>query len=185
MGAHDWTGLEEQETAMGVVGVAQGVQYLVFELGSGAFAVEVAKVREILDYTTITKVPGAPEFVRGVIKVRGRVVPVADLGRKFGLTATEESIDTCILVLEVACAGKTIMLGVLADSVEEVIEFTSEQIETGSHGGTGIHAGFIKGIAQRDEQVLMLLDIDRVFTSDELATVRGDNGGVAGGSYAP
>src|SRR5512139_388478 len=102
-------------------------QYLTYKLGEEVFALDISKVREILDYTTITKVPRTPEFMRGVINVRGSVVPVVDLRLKFGMTQTERTLGTCIIVLEIAVEGETIVLGALADSVQEVIELEPEQ----------------------------------------------------------
>lgn len=97
-------------------------QYLTFTLAGEVFAVDVAKVREILEWSSITKVPQTPGFMRGVINLRGSVVPVIDLRQKFGMPETERSIDTCIIVVEVETAMETLVLGMLADSVQEVFE---------------------------------------------------------------
>lgn len=146
-------------------------QYLTFGLSSEVFAVEVGKVREILDYTTITKVPRTPEFMRGVINVRGSVVPVVDLRLKFGMTETERTLGTCIIVLEIALEGETIILGALADSVQEVIELESEQIEPAPRIGVRIRNEFIRGMGKTDNGFIMILDIDTVFSTDELDMV--------------
>lgn len=146
-------------------------QYLTFGLSSEVFAVEVGKVREILDYTTITKVPRTPEFMRGVINVRGSVVPVVDLRLKFGMTETERTLGTCIIVLEIALDGETIILGALADSVQEVIELESEQIEPAPRIGVRIRNEFIRGMGKTDNGFIMILDIDTVFSTDELDMV--------------
>lgn len=146
-------------------------QYLTFGLSSEVFAVEVGKVREILDYTTITKVPRTPEFMRGVINVRGSVVPVVDLRLKFGMTQTERTLGTCIIVLEIAVDGETIVLGALADSVQEVIELESEQIEPAPRIGVRVRNEFIRGMGKTDSGFIMILDIDMVFSSDELDMV--------------
>jgi purine-binding chemotaxis protein CheW len=155
-------------------------QYLTFGLSSEVFAVEVGKVREILDYTTITKVPRTPEFMRGVINVRGSVVPVVDLRLKFGMTQTERTLGTCIIVLEIAVEGETIVLGALADSVQEVIELEPEQIEPAPRIGVRVRNEFIRGMGKTDSGFIMILDIDTVFSSGELDMVveAGDGNGV-------
>lgn len=162
--------------------ITKTYQYLTFGLSSEVFAVEVGKVREILDYTTITKVPRTPEFMRGVINVRGSVVPVVDLRLKFGMTQTERTLGTCIIVLEIAVEGETIVLGALADSVQEVIELEPEQIEPAPRIGVRVRNEFIRGMGKTDSGFVMILDIDTVFSSGELDMVleAGDgNGGVA------
>lgn len=156
---------------MAVEGITKTNQYLTFGLSSEVFAVEVAKVREILDYTTITKVPRTPEFMRGVINVRGSVVPVVDLRLKFGMTRTERTLGTCIIVTEIAVEGETIVLGALADSVHEVIELEPEQIEPAPRIGIRVRNEFIRGMGKTDNGFIMILDIDRVFSTDELDMV--------------
>src|SRR5512137_1772554 len=98
--------------------ITETTQYLTFRLDEEIFALDVAKVREILEYSTVTKVPQTPDFMRGVINLRGSVVPVIDLRLKFGMTATEQTVNTCIIVTEVGMEGETILLGALADSVQ-------------------------------------------------------------------
>ena len=114
---------------MAVSGISDTRQYLTFKLGEEVFAVDVAKVREILELTPITKVPKTPEFMRGVINVRGSVVPVVDMRLKFGMPRAKETINTCIVVMEVDMDGETSVIGALADSVQEVSEFQPEHIE--------------------------------------------------------
>lgn len=156
---------------MAAEGITKTNQYLTFGLSSEVFAVEVGKVREILDYTTITKVPRTPEFMRGVINVRGSVVPVVDLRLKFGMTRTERTLGTCIIVMEIAVDGETIILGALADSVREVIELEPEQIEPAPRIGTRVRNEFIRGMGKTDTCFIMILNIDTVFSSDELDMV--------------
>jgi purine-binding chemotaxis protein CheW len=151
------------------VGITETGQYLTFKLGDEVFALDVAQVREVLDLTTITKVPGTPDFMRGVINVRGSVVPVMDLRLKFGLTKTEKSQDTRIIVMELNMEGDLTVLGTLADSVDEVINLEADQIEPPPKIGMKWRTEFIKGIGKRNELFIILLDIDRVFSSDELA----------------
>ena len=114
---------------MSVSAITGITQYLTFILAEEIFALDVATVREILDFTTVTKVPQTPEFMRGVINLRGSVVPVMDLRLQFGMSATEKTVNTCVIVVEMALAGETMVLGLLADSVQEVIDLEQELIE--------------------------------------------------------
>ena len=154
---------------MSVAGITETVQYLTFKLSDEVFALDVAKVREILEITNITKVPQTPDFMRGVINLRGSVVPVIDMRLKFGMSATEQTVNTCIIVVEINMEGDTVVLGALADSVQEVVEMEPESIESAPHIGTKLNTDFIKGMGKVDERFVMILDIDRVFSSDELA----------------
>ncbi len=149
-------------------------QYLTFKLGDEIFALDVAKVREILDFTTVTKVPMTPEFMRGVINLRGNVVPVIDMRLKFGMPKTEKTVDTCIVVVEVNLNNDTTILGALADSVQEVVELEPDQIEPAPRIGTRLRTDFIHGMGKHNEQFIMILDIDNVFTLDDLAIVQGE-----------
>ena len=152
--------------------ISEPVQYLTFKLAEETFALDVAKVREILEQTNITKVPQTPDFMRGVINLRGSVVPVIDMRLKFGMSATEQTVNTCIIVVEVKLEDEVIVLGALADSVQEVIEMEPNQIEAAPHIGTSLNADFIKGMGKHDGRFIMILDIDKVFTSEELLTVQ-------------
>lgn len=148
-------------------------QYLTFNLSDEVFAVDVGRVREILEITSITKVPQTPDFMRGVINLRGSVVPVIDLRLKFGMTETERTVNTCIIVVEVNMDGETIVLGSLADSVQEVIEMESQQIEAALHIGTHLNTDFIKGMGKHDSRFVMILDIDKIFSGADLEAVTG------------
>ncbi len=148
-------------------------QYLTFTLDKEQFAVDISKVREVLEFTSATKVPRTPDFMRGVINLRGSVVPVVDLRLKFGMARTERTIDTCVVITEVEANGEKIVLGALADSVQEVIELEAKNIEPPPKMGTRVNIDFIRGIGKREEQFLIILDIDRVLTEDELRSVAG------------
>jgi purine-binding chemotaxis protein CheW len=158
---------------MSVAEITETRQYLTFKLGDGVFATDVAKVREVLDLTTITKIPRTPDFMRGVINLRGNVVPVVDLRLCFEMTKTEKTVNTCIVVVEILMEGESTVIGALADSVEEVIDLEPEQIEPAPRIGAQIRTDFIKGMGKRDSQFIMILDMDRVFSADELSVVRG------------
>ena len=157
---------------MSVATIVEVKPYLTFTLDDELFSVEVSKVREVLDFTTITKIPRTPEYMRGVINLRGSVVPVIDLRLKFGMSRTENKRNTCIIVLEINSEDETIILGALADSVQEVYELEPDQIEPAPKFGTKFKAEFLRGMGKRDEKFLMILDIDKVFTSEELAIVQ-------------
>ncbi len=167
---------------MSVAGIAESAQYLTFKLLDENFAVDVAKVREILDYTPATKVPGTPDYMRGVINVRGNVVPVLDMRLKFGLDKTDRTVDTCIVVMEIAVDGDTAVLGALVDSVQEVFEIDPGQIEPPPRIGTRWRTEFIKGIGKRNGELIIILDIDRIFASDEVTRIHDASGN---GSMAP
>jgi purine-binding chemotaxis protein CheW len=147
----------------------QTTQYLTFRLDREVFAVDVAKVREILDFTPATKVPATPDFMRGIINVRGNVVPVVDMRLKFGMSATEKTVDTCIVIMEMAANEDITVLGALVDSVQEVFELEASMIEPPPKMGTGYRVEFIKGIGKHNDELIMILDIDRVFSTDEAA----------------
>ena len=153
----------------------EATQYLTFVLAEEVFAVDVARVREILEITTITKVPQVPDFMRGVINLRGCVVPVIDLRLKFAMEETAQTVNTCIIVVEVMMDGENIVLGALADSVQEVIEMEPSQIEAAPHIGTHLKTEFIKGMGKHDGRFVMILDIDKVFSSVEMAAVQGQD----------
>lgn len=147
-------------------------QYLTFKLDDEVFGLAIGKVREVLDFTTITKVPRTPEYMRGVINLRGSVVPVVDLHLKFGLAQTEKTVNTCIIIVEISMEGEITVLGALADSVQEVVELEPEQIEPAPKIGTKLNTEFIKGMGKREDQFIILLDIDKVFSNDELTQVQ-------------
>jgi purine-binding chemotaxis protein CheW len=143
-------------------------QYLTFKLGEELFALDVTQVQEVLDVTAITKVPRSADFMRGVINVRGNVVPVADLRVKFGLPPIETTLDTRIVVMEIVIDNETTVLGALADSVHDVMDIGRDQIEPAPRIGAKKDARFIKGIGKQDEQFIIILDIDKVFSSEEI-----------------
>ncbi|MDD2563561.1 MAG: chemotaxis protein CheW [Salinivirgaceae bacterium] len=143
--------------------------YLSFRLGEETFATDVQKVLNILELKPITKVPHAPEFMRGVINLRGNVLPVIDMRVKFGMGKIETSVDTCIIVLNVAINGEEVMLGILVDAVSEVLEIDENLIEPSPSIGTRYKAEFLKGMWRNGEDsFIMLLNIDLIFSTDEV-----------------
>jgi purine-binding chemotaxis protein CheW len=143
-------------------------QYLTFKLDQELFAVDIGKVREVLEFNTMTKVPRTPDFMRGVINLRGSVVPVVDVRLKLGLGTTDKTIDTCVVISEVAVDGESTVLGALVDSVQEVIDLDANHLAPPPHLGARIDSSVIRGMGKRDDQFIMILDLDRVFTAEEL-----------------
>jgi purine-binding chemotaxis protein CheW len=150
--------------------IIEADQYLTFTLGEEQYAVDVSQVKEVLEMQPITRIPNTPPYMRGVINVRGGVIPILDLRKKFGMEEVEETVDTSIVVLEVHAGEETITVGTVADTVQEVIELPGERIEPTPRIGTKLDTAFIKGLGKHEEQFLIILDIDKVFTDAELRT---------------
>jgi purine-binding chemotaxis protein CheW len=157
---------------MSAAGIIETTQYLTFKLEDEVFALDISKVREVLDFTTITKVPRTPEFMRGVINLRGSVVPVVDLRLKFGMSKTEKTLNTCIIITEVTVDGETTIVGTLADSVREVMNLEPDHIEPAPKIGTKLNVEFIKGMGKQGEHFTIIIDIDKIFSTEELALVQ-------------
>jgi purine-binding chemotaxis protein CheW len=149
--------------------ITEMTQYLTFRLAEEVYALDIAKVREVLDFTTVTKVPRTPEFMRGVINLRGSVVPVVDLRLKFGMSITEVTVDT-----------DTTVLGVLADAVQEVMDLQPEDISAPPKIGTKLRTEFITGMGKREDRFIILLDIDKVFSVEDLSLVQAAEKDAAG-----
>jgi purine-binding chemotaxis protein CheW len=153
---------------MSVTKITQVRPYLTFKLGDEVFAQDVGQVREVLEVPAITKVPHAPDFMCGVINLRGNVVPVVDLRLMLGMSKSQPTIDTCIVVTEVMSEGETMVLGTLVDAVQEVFELEPEQIEPVPRLGMKLRTEFIQGMGKHNEHFLIILDIDKIFSPDEL-----------------
>lgn len=148
----------------------QSLQVLTMALDGEVFAIEAEMVREILDLIPVTAVPNAQPFVGGLINVRGKVVPLVDLRIKFGLPPVPATIDTRIVVIEVAAGGGPMVIGILADKVFEVAEATAASLEAPPRIGMGLRAEFIRCIGKRDAGFVIVLDIERIVTPDERRT---------------
>jgi purine-binding chemotaxis protein CheW len=146
-------------------------QYLTFTLGDEVFALDIASVREVLEYTSITKVPRTPKYIRGVINLRGRAVPVVDVRLKFGMPETPRTVNTCIIIVEVSLGDEQIVLGALADSVKEVLDIEPKDIEPAPRMGTAIKADFIQGIGKQGDDFIIILEINKVFNEEELSLI--------------
>ncbi len=156
---------------MSISEITETALYLTFQLEEELFALDVSQVREILDLTSITKVPKAPEFMLGVINVRGSVVPVVDLRTKFGLPMTDTTVDTRIIIMETRLGDRLTVLGAVADSVNDVVELEPGQIQEPPSLGNRWKSEFINGIGKRGDQFIILLNVDRLFSSDDLLMV--------------
>ena len=155
---------------------SESVQYLTFTLDGEAFATEITKVREVLEYTEVTRVPRTPEFMQGVINLRGNVVPVIDLRLQFGMAVCENTVDTCIIIIEVNIDGHVTVLGALADSVQEVIELRADQMEPAPALGTRVNNKFIQAMGKtHDERFIIVLDMDNVFSLEQIQQVESSN----------
>jgi purine-binding chemotaxis protein CheW len=141
--------------------------YITFKLGDELFAIDVARVREVLDLSEITRVPTAPPYMRGVVNVRGGAVPVVDLRLKFGLAPTPDTVNTRIVVFELDIDRQLAVVGGLADSVHEVLELERSQIREPPRIAMRWRADMIEGLGKKGEQFIIVLDIARVFATDE------------------
>lgn len=150
----------------------KSLQYVTFNLAEELFGVEVIRTREILSLVSITKVPQTPDYLLGVINVRGQVVPVVDMRIKLGLPAGAETEDTCIILIEIQLDNESIIIGALVDAVREVLEIRSDQIEPSPKLGTRLKTEFIAGMGKLEEQFIILLNIDRIFNAGEMSMVQ-------------
>ncbi len=148
-------------------------RFLTLNLDKEHFALDIYSVREILDMTDITRIPQTPEYMRGVVNVRGSAVPVVDLRLKFGMPAAERTLNTRLVILEIARGDGRAVIGAIADAVKEVLEIETDKIDPPPHMGTGIKVDFIRGIARHGERFLLILDAEKVFTTEEILTLDG------------
>ena len=137
-------------------------KYLTFALGPEEYGLEILKVREIIGYMDITAVPQTPAHVRGVINLRGQVIPVIDLRTKFGMEAADVTDQTCIIVVETSQGNRNFSTGIVVDRVQEVLDIGGEDIEEAPQFGSSVNTDFILGMGKIGESVKILLDIDRV-----------------------
>ena len=151
-------------------------QFLAFVLGGEAFAMEIRSIREVIQYGGLTEVPLMPAFIRGVINLRGSVVPVIDLSVRFGRALTEIARRTCIVILEVEHAGDMVTLGVIVDNVSEVLEIGPSEIEPAPAFGSNLRSEFLAGVGKVGGRFVILLDVNHVLSIDELAAVAGTAG---------
>ncbi len=154
----------------------QVASYLSFTLEDELFAIPVEKVQEILSVTKITKVPKSPLYMKGVINLRGSVLPVIDTRIKFGMPQIEQTVNTSIIVLSIFLEGETILLGAQVDGVREVLEIKPDQIQPAPKIGSKYKSEFIEGMVKKEETFIILLHIDSVLSTDELLKVKEAHG---------
>lgn len=153
-------------------------QYLTFNLGGEVFAIGILAIKEIIEYGNLTEVPMMPDFIRGVINLRGAVVPVVDLSARFGRAGTALTRRTCIVIVEIEAEGEHQDVGVIVDAVNEVLEILPQDIEPAPAFGAKIRTDFIRGMGKVASRFVIILDVDHVLSVDEmaaLANVDGDN----------
>ncbi|MDZ4859035.1 MAG: chemotaxis protein CheW [Candidatus Hydrogenedentes bacterium] len=146
-------------------------QYLTFLLGAEIYGLAILKVQEIIGLMPVTKVPRTPHYVRGVINLRGKVIPVVELRTKFEMEQRADTNMTCIIVVQVASSAKNVTLGIIVDEVAEVLAITADQLEPAPSFGNGVNTEFILGIGKAGAKVVVLLDVDRVLSWGELSAV--------------
>lgn len=151
-------------------------QYVTFTLNEEQYAVAVRKVREVLEYTRITKLPRTADFMKGIINLRGVGVPVIDLRLKFGMEETPVGKETAIIVLDVDSRAGPVVVGVLADSVHEVVEIAPGNVEPAPRFGTSLSTEFIQGVGKSDAGFIIILDINHIFNSDEVLMLKAQEG---------
>ncbi|MFP4060381.1 MAG: chemotaxis protein CheW [Bacteroidales bacterium] len=146
--------------------------YLSFKLGEEIFASNVAKVLNILEMTKITRVPRAPDYMKGVINLRGEVLPLVDTRVKFGLEVTGLTTNTCILVLDLELGGEPVKVGALVDAVQEVLEIEEDELQPPPSIGDKYRSEFISGMYQVNDNFIMILDMEKIFSTDELTELK-------------
>jgi purine-binding chemotaxis protein CheW len=150
-----------------------GDQYLAFTLNDEIFAIDILQIREIIEFGSLTEVPMMPPTVRGVINLRGAVVPVIDLSARFGRMRTEVGRRTCVVIVEVMQGDASQTLGVLVDAVNEVMEIPASDVEAAPAFGARIRTDFIAGMGRADGRFIIILDVDKVFSVGEIAEIGG------------
>jgi len=157
---------------MAVEANLETTQYLTFRLEEELFALDIGKVREVLDFTSPTRIPQTPDYMRGVINLRGSVVPVVDLRLKLGMVMAEKTVHTCVIIVEVEMGGEKVVMGAMADAVQEVLDLEPDQIEPAPRIGTGLDTDFVNGMGKHGDQFIIILDIDKVFSIDDMEMLR-------------
>ena len=151
-----------------------GGKYFTFKLGNEEYGVDILKVREIIGLMSVTEVPRTPEHVRGVINLRGKIIPVLDMRLKFGLPETPDTEETCIIVIDINHEGTTAQIGAIVDSVCEVADISGSDIEYAPLFGGNVECRFIRGIAKMDDSVKILLEIEDVLTANDMQNAGND-----------
>ncbi len=144
-------------------------QYLTFTLNGEVFGIATDRVLEVLDFTDITPVPQTPDFMCGVINLRGSIVPVVDMHRKFGMSTSAHTVSTCIIIVSATVDGDQTSIGAVADSVREVLDLDPASIEETPRTGTRLNTDFVRGVGKHNEEFILLLNIDTIFSAEQFA----------------
>ena len=146
-------------------------QYLTFHIAEEEYAIRILRVKEIIQFNTVTRVPAVPSYIRGVINLRGNVVSVIDLASKFGLQETQITKRTCIVIVEVEQEGSPTDMGVMADAVSQVVGMSDDDLKPAPSFGSQINVDYLEGMGKMDKKFALILNIDKVLTSEEFQTV--------------
>jgi purine-binding chemotaxis protein CheW len=168
------TGQEAQ--GINHAGTLKGGKFLTFLMANEKYGLEILKVREIIGMMNVTSVPMTPAFVRGVINLRGKVIPVVDLRLKFGIEAKEDTERTCIILVHLACSAQEMTMGIIVDEVADVLDINQDQIEPPPSFGPNIRTDFILGMGKVEQKVMTMLNIDRVLSEQEITLVENSVG---------
>jgi len=160
---------------MAALAEVDSTQYLTFALAADEYAISVLRVKEIIKHDTVTQVPATPAWVRGVVNLRGGAVPVIDLGVKFGMPERPVTPRTCIVVVEASLDGREALMGLLADSVSQVLDIAAAEIQAPPAFGTRVRVDYLKGMGRIGTKFVLMLDVDKVLSADEiLEAIGGD-----------
>ena len=173
-----------ERNALAATAAAMPSQYLTFMLGGEAYAIGILAIKEIIEHVNMTRVPMMPQFIRGVINLRGAVVPVIDLGVRFGTGATQVTRRTCIVIVEVENEDESQDVGILVDAVNEVMDIAGANIEPAPDFGTRISTEFIAGMARIGDEFVIILEPARVLSVDEIAVLAQSGASGATGAAA-
>lgn len=150
-------------------------QYLTFYVDGENYAINVGNIREVLEFQSVSKVPRMPSYVKGIINLRGSVVPVIDLKMKFELGETQKTIDTSVIVTEIKIDNEVVVIGLLTDAVNEVIDIEDSMIEPTPNIGTSIDSSFIQGMGKKGDNFIIILNINKILTTGEISDLSGDS----------
>ena len=167
------TGIVESNSSLTVKTGLEDGKYLTFALAKEEFGLEILKVREIIGIMDITAIPQTPKHIKGVVNLRGQVIPVVDLRLKFGMEEADRTEETCIIVVEINSGDRTFQTGIVVDNVSEVLDIAAEDIEASPQLGSTVNTDFILGMGKVDDTVKILLNIDRVLGGEDFSGISG------------
>lgn len=162
---------KQKDEKVGRNATLQGGKFLTFSLIGEEYGLEILKVQEIIGIMAITPVPRTPEFVKGVINLRGKIIPITDLRQKFQMNLPEQTSETCVIVVQIAQNGNKLTMGIVVDKVSEVLDIATEQVETPPSFGVNVDISFILGMGKVGNKVIIILDVDKVLSGKEIAIV--------------